>query len=490
MPFNSYSYLLLAAAAVATFWALPVSFRRPYVVVLSFLFYASWHVQYALLPAVVGAGAYAGVRLILARPGGDGGANSPPNRARTWARWGIGFVLALLAFFKYRQFFLENLSALLSLARGSPIQAAAAVALPLGISFYSFVAIGALIDTRQKRVTKLSFVDLYLLLAFWPSVISGPIVRVRELLPQLGFSKPFESRLLMAGMDRLVWGLCQKSVIASSLAAWVDEGFAAKASSINSSLDNWALAVAYSAQIYFDFAAYTNMAIGSALLLGVRLPENFRFPYHAASPADFWVRWHMSLSRWIRDYLFFPINSRFKGAPRPLYASLLGIMVLVGLWHGAGWGFVLWGLLHGGYLVLHRIWESAAERRPPGPVAARLVGVGIRIATLIAVIVAWVPFRATSIDQAWTMLGSMFFGFRSGLSYSINFYIVTAFVVLFCVVEPALIGRLAKLDKRVDESRAARAVNLLLARPLLYAFGLLLFMIFDDRDSPFIYFQF
>ena len=490
MPFNSYSYLLLCFAAVAVFWALPARLRRGYVILLSFLFYASWHLHAMFLPALVCAGTYLTMRLILARP----------ERGRTWARCGIGFILVVLAFFKYRQFFLENVGVLISFFGGREATAVAAVSLPLGISFYSFGAIGALIDTRQKRVTKMSFADLYVFLAFWPSVISGPIVRVRELSPQLkgsaaprplaGLGKPFDSKLFVHGTDRLIWGLVQKNVVANSLAVWVNEGFAPRSAALNSSIDTWSLAVAYSAQIYFDFAAYTNMALGSALLLGVKLPENFKFPYHAENPADFWARWHMSLSRWVRDYLFFPINGRFRGAPLPLYASLIGIMVLVGLWHGAGWGFVCWGLMHGCYLVLHRMWESATARRPPGPVTARLTGAGLRAATLIAVIAAWVPFRAVTLEQAKTMLGSMFFGFQSGFSYSINFYIVTAMVVVFCLLEPALMSRLSAVDKRLEGSRAARIMNLVLVRPLLYAFGLLLFMVFDDRDSQFIYFQF
>jgi D-alanyl-lipoteichoic acid acyltransferase DltB (MBOAT superfamily) len=141
----------------------------------------------------------------------------------------------------------------------------------------------------------------------------------------------------------------QKNLIANTIGSWVDDGFLPKAAALNTTIDNWALAVAFGIQIYFDFAAYSNMAIGAARLIGITLPENFRFPYHAANPVDFWSRWHMTLSRWIRDYVFFPLNAGFQDKKLRLYGSLVAVMGVVGLWHGAGWGFVLWGVMHGVY---------------------------------------------------------------------------------------------------------------------------------------------
>src|SRR5262249_15893901 len=158
---------------------------------------------------------------------------------------------------------------------------------------------------------------------------------------------------------------------------------------------------AFGLQLYFDFAAYSNMAIGAACLIGITLPQNFRFPYHAANPAEFWSRWHMTLSRWIRDYLFFPVSTRFQSSPVALSVRLVGTMALVGLWHGAGWGFVLWGVLHGVYLVFFRIWERVARRVPAfrSPVSA----VVLRLGTILAVMAAWIPFRAATLHQALVM---------------------------------------------------------------------------------------
>jgi D-alanyl-lipoteichoic acid acyltransferase DltB (MBOAT superfamily) len=321
---------------------------------------------------------------------------------------------------------------------------------------------------------------------FWPHLIAGPIVRIRELLPQLKFDKPFQSRFMFAGLDRLLLGLVQKNLIADTIGSWVDDGFLPKVAALNTSVDIWALAVAFGIQIYFDFAAYSNMAIGAAQLIGITLPENFGFPYHAANPADFWGRWHMTLSRWIRDYVFFPLNARFYDRKLRLYISLVGIMGVVGLWHGAGWGFILWGLMHGVYLAAYRAFESWRGAGTPEPLVLRI---GVRFATLAAVVAAWVPFRAVSLEQAMMMLKSMFGSFSFGFSYSINFYLIVLLWCAWIAAEPAI----SKLVARIGEPFTPTFLGILngsLFRPAGYAALLLLFLAFDERDTQFIYFQF
>ena len=391
----------------------------------------------------------------------------------------------ILDLFQYRVFLLDNLNGFLQLLGQSPVRTTLALALPLGISFYSFEAISYLIDTRQGRAKNVTFTDLALFVTFWPHMIAGPIVRVRELVPQLGFNRPFSTGMFVAGLDRLIWGLVQKNFLANNLASFVDEGFMVKAAAANTTVDNWFCAFAFGLQIYFDFASYSNMAIGAAQLVGITLPENFNFPYHAQNPAAFWSRWHMTLSRWIRDYLFFPVNARFQGAPVPLYCSLVGIMALVGLWHGAGWGFVIWGIMHGVYLVLYRIWEDVAQQRFPRFATSHLATFGWRVFTVVAVMMAWIPFRASTPDQAMIMLGGMVWphGFRP--SYPINFYLITLLVAGFALIEPRLADWWRKLETRIPTP-----AQLFLWRPATYALGLLLFLIFDDRDTQFIYFQF
>jgi D-alanyl-lipoteichoic acid acyltransferase DltB (MBOAT superfamily) len=474
MQFNSYSYLVLLLPAVSIFWLLPMAVRRWYVLALGIAFYASWTWTYAGLPFLICAGVFPFARKMMA--------SQRQARAAMWT--GPIFVLSILVFFKYQQFLVENISAMIELFGQSPIRAISAVGLPLGISFYSFEAISYLIDTRQGRAKNVSFRDLCLFVTFWPHLIAGPIVRVRELVPQLGFKKQFDVNMVIQGLDRLIWGLVQKNVIANSLAPWVDMGFLPQAAGTNTTVDNWFYAFAFGLQVYFDFAAYSNMAIGVASLIGITLPENFNFPYHAASPAEFWSRWHMTLSRWIRDYLFFPISARLQDAPVALSFSLVGTMALVGLWHGAGWTFVLWGVLHGVYLVLFRIWERVG-RRVPALHASRISSAALRILTVLAVMAAWIPFRATTLHQALIMLRSLVIPNGLRPSYSINFYLVTLLVMAYVVVEPMLASWLRAIEKRV-----VSPINLLLLRPAMYACGLLLFLIFDDRDTQFIYFQF
>ena len=316
MQFNSYSYLLLLLVSVLLFWNLPVRFRRGYVLILSVLFYATWNIYFLIIPVAMCAIVFWSSGKV--RKGGSAG------RGALWA--GVAAIVAILGVFKYGQFAAENLNTLGNwLGLDSP-SLAWRLALPLGISFYSFEAISYLLDTRQGRVKSASFGDLLLFIMFWPHLIAGPIVRTRELIPQLQFDRPFEARFVFAGLDRLLLGLVQKNLIANTIGGWVDDGFLPKAAALNTTIDNWALAVAFGIQIYFDFAAYTNMAIGAAQMIGITLPENFRFPYHAANPVDFWSRWHMTLSRWIRDYVFFPLNAGFQDKKLRLYVSLVAVM--------------------------------------------------------------------------------------------------------------------------------------------------------------------
>jgi len=477
MPLNSYTYLVFLAIVVIVFWQLPSRWRGYYVLVVSMLYYATWNAYFVAIPLALCTFVYLVNRQMLA--GGK------PDRRWMWA--GIVAVLLVLGFFKYRQFLVDSANALLPALKLHPITFALAIGLPLGISFYSFEAISYLIDSKQGRVGKPRFVDLVNFVTFWPHLMAGPIVRVRELVPQLKFEQGFSGRFLVYGLDRLIWGLVQKNVIANPIGAWVNEGF--NSGAIHSTTDCWFLAVGFGLQIYFDFAGYTNMAIGAAQLLGIKLPENFRFPYHASNPADFWSRWHMTLSRWIRDYLFFPVTTKYHGAPAALYISLIGVMAIVGLWHGAGWRFVIWGMMHGLYMVLYRIFEGFKEGKFSWLTQSRISAVGWRAFTLVAVMAAWVPFRAGSLHQALGMLQTMFFSFSRGMELTRRFYLVTVMVSLFCAVEPFLMRWLSSMDG-AGERRATSQRMLLVARSLTYACGLLLFMIFDQQDTLFIYFQF
>ena len=477
MAFNSLTYLGFLGTVVVLYWLLPKRMRSGLVFGASVVFYASWNVMFLWLPVVV-----AGVVFVCGKAMQGKGAS-----ARSWMWTGIGILLALLVAFKYRVFLGASLSYFWMSLKSSSVYNVKALVFPVGISFYTFEAISYLVDLRQGRVKAPSFVELCLFFFFWPNILSGPIVRARELMPQLRFEKAFEPRFAFEGCDRIVWGLVQKNVIANVLGIFVDRGFGAPAGGMLSTLDGWFLAVAFGLQIYFDFAGYTNVAIGTARLIGVTLPENFRQPYYAASPADFWNRWHMTLSRWIRDYLFFPINAKWKGAPLPLYLSLIGVMALVGLWHGAGWGFLLWGTMHGVYLAAYRLYENAGGSGRPGKDTGVAAGIW-RVVTLVAVMAAWVPFRAGSLAKTGAMFRAMFTRFTWHAEYSALFYGVTALVALFCAVEPMVMSVLSE----IDETAATPGLSMyrVVVRPVAYLFGLTLFLLFDQNYSQFIYSQF
>ncbi len=479
MPFNSALYLLFVVITVALFWLLPSKARTGFVFLASVVFYATWGLEFVWVPLLFALIVYAAGKRIQA--------NATATRAWMWL--GIGTVTALLVFFKYRVFLSGNLGFFVIHGHGpTNVSNAVAIAFPIGISFYTLEAIAYLIDIRQGRVKAPNFVQLCLFFYFWPNVLSGPMVRARELTPQLTFHKKFEACFVFEGMDRIVWGLVQKNVIANILGIWVDRGFSATDRFAPTTIDGWVLAIAFALQLYYDFSAYTNIAIGAARLIGVGLPENFRYPYHAATPPDFWLRWHMTLSRWVRDYLFFPVNAKWGGSPFPLYLSLVFIMALVGLWHGAGWGFIVWGALHGAYLVIYRVYE-VRKSAPDSNTGSSLRKTTIRLVTLVAIVAAWIPFRAATLSKAGTMLASMFFRFSSGRGYSPAFYVCTVLIAVFCAFEPFVIGKLGEMD---EEAAAAGGISpyRVMVRPIAYVLGLLLFLVFDQNNTQFIYSQF
>jgi alginate O-acetyltransferase complex protein AlgI len=459
------------------FWIINKEYRQRLVLFSGLAFYALWDLRYAMLPATIAVLLWTLSWFASKRPG-----------RKALSLWiGASVILSVLAFFKYRDFFLNVFfpRVVVRMAHWDRT-----LGVPVGLSFLSFAAIGYLIDFRQGRIKLSRFADVLTFLSFWPSAAAGPILRFRELGPQFGFDRPFDIRFLVRGLDRVIWGLVQKNLFANSLDSWVREGFMPAAAQANSTVDNWFLAAAYGMQIYFDFASYSNIAIGAAELIGVTLPENFRFPYHALNPSEFWSRWHMSLSRWIRDYLFFPLSARFRDSSISFYASLVGVMALVGLWHGAGWGFVLWGVMHGTYLVVHRIW--LALRRPSGTINndGKISRIVWRALTLLAVMAAWIPFRSATIGQALIMFKSMFVGFTFGFSYSINFYMTIALLAAVVAIEPYVSAWLVWVDECALRRRSVWLGNVFVLRPLLFAVGLFVFIIFDDRDLQFIYFQF
>jgi len=307
---------------------------------------------------------------------------------------GIAANLLVLGYYKYANFFVDVTAQLSGLDF-----AMAKVVLPIGISFYTFTQIAFLVDAHRGIVREKGLLDYALFIMFFPQLIAGPILHHKEMMPQFAAlqGRQPEASVVAGGLFLLFLGLFKKMVIADNLAAYVDPAFANV--SVLHIMDAWTAALGYTLQLYFDFSAYSEMAMGLSMLFGITLPLNFNSPYKATNIADFWKRWHMTLSRFLRDYVYIPLGGNRNGFATMLLA-LWATMFLGGLWHGAGWTFIVWGMMHGSLLVLHRLWQRAGMSMPAWPG---------RLLTFAFVVMAWVMFRANTVGDAvhmWeTMLG-------------------------------------------------------------------------------------
>lgn len=402
MLFNSYSFVLgFLPLSLVIFHALRhFGLERTSILALTLLslfFYGWWNAIYLLLLVPLMLANYALAKHIVPVGG----------RRRTAARGlliaGVSGNLAVLAYFKYANFFVDNLN----ISFGIELFLAQ-ILLPLGISFFVFQKIAFLVDAYRGRVEHLNLLDYGLFVTFFPQLIAGPIVHHSEVLPQFLKRGRVSGQEFALGLVIFAIGLAKKVLLADTAGAYVAAPFdAAAAGASPGALSAWSGALAYTAQLYFDFSGYSDMAIGAALLFGIRLPVNFASPYKATSIIDFWRRWHITLSRFLRDYLYVSLGGNRLGAPRR-YVNLFLTMLLGGFWHGAGWTFVIWGALHGFYLIVNHAWRAirrrvTGSRALPGRVETRLG----QALTFLAVVVAWVFFRAKDAASALVMLKAM-----------------------------------------------------------------------------------
>jgi D-alanyl-lipoteichoic acid acyltransferase DltB (MBOAT superfamily) len=318
---------------------------------------------------------------------------------------GVGVNLAVLGYFKYFNFLLDSYN----LVSGSHIEFVRII-LPLGISFITFQKIAYLVDAHRGETREYDFLHFCLFVLFFPQLIAGPIVHHREVIPQFREARIYRLDYgnLAVGLTLFAFGLFKKVMIADSIALHATPVFDAAAHGAHLTLlEAWGGALAYTVQLYFDFSGYSDMAIGLARLFGVRLPVNFYSPYKAVNIIDFWRRWHITLSRFLREYLYIALGGNRKGARRR-YANLLVTMLLGGLWHGAGWTFVFWGGLHGLYLVINHAWQALRRALGHDPARSTAAGRGLaRLVTFLAVVFAWVFFRSESFDAALALLRGM-----------------------------------------------------------------------------------
>lgn len=472
MVFSTPEFLLLFLPIVwLVFWVLATYVQRrllPSWPLLGFLglaslvFYGAWDIT--LLPLLVTS---IGVNYWLA-----GYVNRP---SRAWLWLGVGFNLGLLGWFKYSIF-------LLSFANLPP-QSFSPLVLPLGISFFTFQQIAFLVDVRQGKIQRgpLSLYGVFV--SFFPQLIAGPIVHYRELAPQLLHLKRPGAYAIQGGLFLLAVGLIKKLMIADNLAPYVDRLYSLPSDAIVAG-DTLMAGWSYGLQLYFDFSGYADMAIGLALLFGVKLPENFASPYQASNIQAFWRRWHITLSHFLRDYLYVPLGGSKHGLPRHLFA-LMVTMLLGGLWHGAGWQFVLWGGLHGTLLVIMILWRQMGLFRLPNAAGWLL--------TFGAVMLAWVPFRAISLEHAWSLYSGLSvwqWGALGDLASQLNqgvmslrspglLILLATFIVLVMPNSMALAKRLNKPRHYFWQGAAVGAIGLVVAKAML-----------DLPSQAFLYFNF
>ena len=402
MLFNSYAFLFGFLPVVLLLYFLVG--RRSALAAIGFLaaaslfFYGWWNPRYLLL-----LGGSVIFNYLVGRRLARSPVRASGDRAMLWL--GVAGNLTLLGAFKYAGFFAANANALAGLALPVP-----QIVLPLGISFFTFTQIAYLVDAYRKEVREYSFVHYGLFVTFFPHLLAGPVLHHAEVMPQ--FARPdtfrFNPENFAVGLTIFAIGLFKKVVLADGIAEFATPVFdAAGKGATLTFLAAWGGALSYTFQLYFDFSGYSDMAIGLARLFGIVFPANFNSPYKAASIIDFWRRWHMTLSRFLRDYLYISLGG---GRCHPLrrHANMMATMLLGGLWHGAGWTFVIWGGLHGLYIVLNHGWRAVRKRwfprdtLPPAP--ARALG---QLLTFVAVVVAWVFFRADSLTAARAILEGM-----------------------------------------------------------------------------------
>jgi alginate O-acetyltransferase complex protein AlgI len=408
VQFTSLEFLFLFFPVV---WAVYFCARRVrhslamlWLTLASLAFYACWRPPYLILLLVSIAWNYGLGRWLVRHEA------AAARHRRLALILGIGGDLALLGYYKYFDFLLSSLHPLFHRPLHLPN-----IILPLGISFFTFTQIAFLVDAYQKKIRHLDGMRYTLFVSYFPHLMAGPIIHHQEIMPQ--FSRPEVAPVrrtdLAVGLGIFTIGLAKKILIADTLASYATAAFGAvdQGSGLNFA-PAWIGALAFTLQLYFDFSGYTDMAIGISRCFGIKLPLNFNSPYKALSIVDFWQRWHMTLSRFLRDYLYIPLGGNRRG-PARRYLNLMVTMLLGGLWHGANWTFVVWGGLHGLYLVINHAWENLTRNVRLGGMAARSARLASWALTFLAVVIGWVFLKADSTHSAGHYLGCMAGLYRS-----------------------------------------------------------------------------
>jgi alginate O-acetyltransferase complex protein AlgI len=488
MIFNSLTFLIFLLIVFIIFWSLNNRLRNLFLLLVSCIFYGFWRWEYLIVMFFSAFTDYYTSLLIYNTPV----TNSKKRRFLLLVTLLVN--LGMLFYFKYLYFVLDNSNFILSYFNIDFNFTLYHIILPFGISFYTFETISYTVDI-YRGITKpeKSFLNYFLFVTFFPKLVAGPIQRASELIPQ--FKKIYQLDIdnVAYGLKRIIYGLFLKVVIADNVAGFVDDAYAINYS-MASAIDVFTLAFLFGFQIYFDFSAYSHIALGTARLFNIQIPENFDFPYLATSMKSFWKRWHISLSAWIRDYLYLPIsgisvlNSSGKSGigsaldknrnQRSTFALFITWSIM-GLWHGANWTFLFWGLYHASFIYIER--KLAPLRASSIMFRMRFVNWGI---TLMIAMLSWIPFRTKTLSETFTLYGRLF-------SYKNYTYISlreNAYIVCFCLVSFVLLAyAFNKYFEKYLERYAAINFTFLIIK---FTIMILLIVIFIRPISQFIYFQF
>ncbi|PCJ25982.1 MAG: alginate O-acetyltransferase [Flavobacteriales bacterium] len=483
MIFNSVTFIIFLFIVVGLYWVLPSKPRQLLLFTSSLIFYGFWRYEYTLIMLASAINDYF-ISLLIHK-------TKDPKKRKSLLLFSLFVNLGFLFYFKYLLFFAENAVSVINLFGFNIDQPSFSILLPLGISFYTFQTISYTVDVYRGFIKPQKNFILYgSYVTFFPQLVAGPILRAQEVIYQLKIRARFQIKFINDGIIRILFGLFLKVVITDNIAPIVDQIYSVPVAGL-SAIDVWVKAFLFGFQIYFDFSAYSHIAIGAAKLMGISFPENFNYPYLAISFKSFWKRWHISLSSWIRDYLYLPILGvkvmdkstgglstempKASNANRALFLT----WAIMGLWHGASWAFVFWGAYHASLIFIER--KLTIITRKINKNIRSILGWGI---TLPLAMLSWLPFRENNLSDVFIMFKKLFIinGFFNR-SFSENTYLITALLLILTIISFLIHKYLLEKIKK----------NLLLYSAILVitvSFLTILDLTFLRPISQFIYFQF
>lgn len=495
MLFNSPIYFFIFLPLVLLLYFLLSRYRmtvaaKVWLVLASIFFYGYWNPEYVLIIIVSILFNFA-VGSALQDESQDQNSSRKKLVSKELILYiGISFNLLVLGYFKYTDFLITIVNDVTE-NNFQPIN----ILLPLAISFFTFQQIAYLVDSYNKVVEEYDFLNYCLFVTFFPQLIAGPIVHHKEMMPQFKRTRNFifDANNVAKGILLFSIGLFKKVAIADSFAIWANAGF--DSNSTLGFFDAWGASLSYTFQLYYDFSGYSDMAIGVALMFNIHLPENFNSPYKALNIQDFWRRWHITLSRWLRDYVYIPLGGNRKGPSRAMLNSII-TMLLGGIWHGAGWTFIVWGLLHGFAMAIHRIWKMTKIQLP------KIIS---WLLLFNFINISWVFFRAENIDRAKSILSSMLgmndmvvseriakslanFGIDNYFTINTDYSSIYSRGTLNSIIVIILITLMARNSSQIiDNIKAYRIRHVLIVSSSLF---IAIIAAISNKPSQFLYFNF